>query len=89
MATIERIATLDNEMQAQWPHAVLTERGIPHVMKSYHDSVYDGLFQGPRGWGQVEAPAEFRTEILSVLEDLARSGESAEDTNASQTGTDE
>ena len=39
-------------------------------MLSYHDTAYDGLFQGGRGWGHVEAPAEFREEILATIAGL-------------------
>ena len=37
---------------------------------SYHDSAYDGVFQLSHGWGFVEAPAEFKAEILDILDDL-------------------
>jgi hypothetical protein len=39
-------------------------------MQSYHDSALDGLFQGQRGWGHIEAPEPFKDEILTVVEDL-------------------
>jgi len=48
----------------------LSSRGIPHIMQSYHDSALDGLFQGQRGWGHIEAPQSYRDEILAVIEDL-------------------
>ena len=49
---------------------MLKEEGIPHVMKSYHDSAYDGLFQGQKGWGHVEASEEHESKILELLNDL-------------------
>jgi hypothetical protein len=67
----ERIAALDDEVQAEALDALLAERGIPHVMKSYHDSAYDGLFQVSHGWGHVEAPKERADEVLQALKDLA------------------
>jgi hypothetical protein len=66
----ERIAVLDNEVQAQMLHAILVDRGIPHAMQSYHSRAYDGLFQLGMGWGHVEAPPEHREEILRILEDM-------------------
>ena len=68
MADIERIAVLDDEAQALLLATVLKEEGIPHAIVSHRDSAYDGLFQAGRGWGHVEAPAEFRTRILEVLQ---------------------
>ena len=67
---IEKIAVLDNAEQARALGALLTEEDIPHVLLSYHDTAYDGLFQGTRGWGHVEAPAEYREEILAILDGL-------------------
>lgn len=70
MGNIKKIATLDDIVQAQMLESILNERGIPHVMQSYHDSAYDGLFQGQKGWGHIEAPEEHETEILAMLDDL-------------------
>jgi len=65
-----RIATLDDEVQAEALDALLSGQNIPHVMASYHDAALDGLFQGSRGWGHVEAPEAFREQILTILADL-------------------
>lgn len=67
---LERIAILENVIEAQRLEAVLTERNIPHLVKTYHDSAYDGLFQFGRGWGHVEAAAEHKEEVIAMLEAL-------------------
>lgn len=72
MENLEKIAILENEIQAQLLDAVLSDRDIPHVLRTYHDSAYDGLFQTQKGWGIVLAPPEHREEILAVLADLSR-----------------
>jgi len=69
---LERIVSLDNEVQAGLVDAVLSDRDIPHLMQSYHDSAYDGIFQIQKGWGVVLAPPGFRAEILAVIEDVKR-----------------
>ncbi|MBN1675624.1 MAG: hypothetical protein JXR37_31570 [Kiritimatiellae bacterium] len=74
----ERIAVLDNEFQAQVLEGMLAEREIPHRIRSYHDSVLDGLFQGAKGWGHVEAPAEYAEEIRALLEALIRESPDAQ-----------
>ena len=71
MDAIKKIAVLDNIVQAQMLESMLKEQGIPHMMKTYHDSAYDGLFQGQKGWGHVEAPEEYESDILTLLDDLA------------------
>jgi len=70
MDKLEKIAVLESEVQAELVDSVLEQRDIPHLMRSYHDSAYDGIFQTHAGWGQIEAPAAFRDEILAVIEDV-------------------
>jgi hypothetical protein len=74
-----KVATLDNEIEALLLESVLEERGTPYVLRSYHDTAYDGLFQSQKGWGVVSAPRERREEILAIIEDL-RKGREAEST---------
>jgi hypothetical protein len=69
-----KIAELADEFLAQKVEAVLDERGIPHIIQSYHDTAYDGLFQTQQGWGCVLAPESQRDAVLAVIEEL-RSGE--------------
>jgi len=78
---LERIATLDTEIQAGLIDAVLSDRKIPHIMQTYHDSAYDGIFQVQKGWGVILAPREFRSEILAVLEDIKRQSSSSAPTD--------
>ena len=76
MERLEKIAVLDNEVQAELVDSVLSERGIPHLMRSYYDSALDGIYQTPKGWGHIEAPGSFRDEILAVIEDIKRQASS-------------
>ncbi|MGA2865688.1 MAG: zinc ribbon domain-containing protein [Verrucomicrobiota bacterium] len=70
----ERITTLENEIEADRLDLALRSMMIPHVMVSYSDSAFDGLFQAGRGWGHVESPKEHREVILSILNDLRQRG---------------
>jgi hypothetical protein len=67
-----KIAVLESEVQARLLGAILTDRGIPHIIQSYYSHAYDGVFQLGRGWGHVEAPPRFRAEILRVLRSMRR-----------------
>jgi hypothetical protein len=66
----KKILVLNNEVEAQLLDAVLEEQEIPHLMRTYHDRAYDGLWQQQQGWGHVEAPEEFKERILSIYQDL-------------------
>ncbi|MFC1765156.1 hypothetical protein ACFL6U_24175 [Planctomycetota bacterium] len=72
MAHYSKILVLDNEVQAQLLDSILTERSIPHIIYSHHDSAYTGLFQRGNGWGHVEAPEKYRKEILDLFTELIR-----------------
>jgi hypothetical protein len=74
MSTFRRIAVIESMVEARVLDSMLNEQGIPHVMKSYQDSAYDGVFQGSMGWGHIEASDEHEPEILALLKSL-RSGE--------------
>ena len=64
---IVTVAVLESDMEAQMLDWELSDRGIPHVMVSYHSDAYDGLFQTFKGWGRVDAPATHRDEVARTL----------------------
>jgi hypothetical protein len=70
MENFKKIAVLENEIQAQLLDDVLKQQNIPHMMRSYHDSAYNGLFQHSKGWGHVEAPDKHEDEILEIIDNL-------------------
>ena len=70
MAKFRKILVLNNEVEARLLDAVLAERQIPHLMRSYHDRAYDGLWQQQQGWGHVEAPEDCKEQVMSIYEDL-------------------
>ena len=65
-----KVVTLDNEIEAGLLESILSERGIPHRMRSYHDTAYDGLFQTQKGWGCINAPESYEEEIKEILSDV-------------------
>jgi hypothetical protein len=79
MEELVKAAVLDNDIEAQLVDSILNDQGIPHVMQSYHDTAYDGLFQTQRGWGQINAPFAFRDLILEVVAEVRRDAERSED----------
>jgi hypothetical protein len=76
-ARFEKVAVLDNEVQAELMDGILSGRDIPHIMQSYYDSAMDGLYQTGKGWGAVLAPASFREEILAALAEIRRQSQSS------------
>lgn len=64
------IAILDNIVEAQLIGSILNEHDIPHRIRSFHDTAYDGLFQFQKGWGELWAPVSSKAEILEILHDV-------------------
>lgn len=65
-----KTATLDNEIETRLLVSILEEREIPHILQSYHDTAYDGLFQTQKGWGIIRVPPEHRQEVREILDEL-------------------
>jgi len=70
MEDLERVIDLDNEIIAQLIESILNERDIPHIIRTYHDSAYDGLWAFQQGWGFIEAPPEFHDEIINIYNEI-------------------
>ena len=66
-----RIMVLENEFEAKLLSEILTEKNVPHIIRSYHDSAYDGLWQVQSSWGHIEAPEEHREEILKTYYEMS------------------
>jgi hypothetical protein len=66
-----RILVFNNEFEATLLDGLLNENRIPHIIRSYHDSAYDGLWQTRSAWGHIEAPEEYREEILELYKGMS------------------
>jgi hypothetical protein len=71
MSETIKILTFLNEIEAMLLDEILNEKGIPHLIRSYHDSAYDGLWQLQSGWGHIEAPEEYKDDILSIFDQMS------------------
>ena len=63
----KKITVLDNEIEARLLGSILNERDIPHLIMSYYDTAYDGLYQTQKGWGYISAPETFHQEIQEII----------------------
>lgn len=72
----KRVATLENEIEARLLDSVLNERNIPHLIISYYDTAYDGLYQTQKGWGYISAPAAYLEKIREIISSLRKDANS-------------
>jgi hypothetical protein len=66
-----KVLEFNNEFEAKLLDEILTEKNIPHLVRSFHDSVYDGLWQMQTSWGILEAPEEYREEIMQTYSNMS------------------
>jgi len=71
MTKTVRILVFNNEIEAKLLSEILTEKKIPHIVRSFHDSAYDGLFQVNAGWGILEGPEELRDDIVKIYAEMS------------------
>ena len=72
MEEYKKAATLENEIESQLLDSILNERNIPHLITSYYDTAYDGLYQTQKGWGYISAPEAYIKEIQEIISYLRK-----------------
>jgi hypothetical protein len=69
-----KILEFENQFTAARLSEILTEKNIPHLLRTYHDTAYDGLWQSNSNWGHIEAPEEYSNEIKLIYANLLANG---------------
>jgi len=69
---IIRVDVLENEVEARLLEDMLNKNDIPHILRSFHDSALDGIYQLQKGWGYIEAPEKYNNQIRQLLNDLRK-----------------
>jgi hypothetical protein len=64
---MKKILSLSSEIEALKVKEILEANGVPHLIRSFHDSAYDGIFQNQYGWGVLEADESDEARILELL----------------------
>jgi len=64
---MKKIIPLSSEIEAIRIKEILESNEIPHLIRSFHDSAYDGLFQNQYGWGVLEADESHEERILKLI----------------------
>lgn len=66
---MKKILSLSSEIEAVRIKEILDGHEIPHLIRSFYDSAYDGIFQHQYGWGVLEADESDEARILSLIQD--------------------
>jgi deoxyribose-phosphate aldolase len=65
---------LDNRFEADVVSAALKAAGVPHLLRTYEDTAYDGLYISQKGFGDVYVDPEHQARAEEVLNDLEQAG---------------
>ncbi len=68
-----KVATLENEFEAEIIKDALEKEKIPTMIRSFRDTAYDGIYILQKGWGNVLVPEEFREEAEKIVNAIKRS----------------
>jgi hypothetical protein len=69
-----RILEFKSEIEARLLSGLLDQKNIPHMLRSYHDSAYNGMWQTQTCWGFLDADEENREEILNIYREMSLPG---------------
>ncbi len=72
MEKIIKIINIENEIEARAIEQLLKDNNIPFHLRSLHDTAYDGIFQVQKGWGYIEAPEDYKNEIIEIYENFKK-----------------
>src|SRR4030043_39830 len=67
MAHWVKAGVVENRFEGDRVSQALKEAEIPFMMKSFHDTAYDGLYIPQKGWAVVMVPENLRAEAEKLL----------------------
>lgn len=77
-----KVATVDNKFEADVLSNTLKKECIPVMVRSFHDTAYDGIYIPQKGWGIILVPAEDKDKAEEIIASVKSS--ITEDTEQSE-----
>jgi hypothetical protein len=66
----KKITVTENKFEADLISQTLQQEGIRCMIRSYHDTAYDGIFIPQKGWGAVMVPEESEERASGIIAEL-------------------
>jgi ketol-acid reductoisomerase len=66
----KKITVAENKFEADLIAQTLQQEGINCMIRSYHDTAYDGIFIPQKGWAAVMVPEELETKASDIIAEL-------------------
>jgi hypothetical protein len=68
----KKITVAENKFEADLIAQTLQQEGIPCIIRSYHDTAYDGIFIPQKGWAAVMVPEEEEEKAGDIIAELRK-----------------
>jgi len=68
--SFKKITVAENKFEADLIAQTLQEEGIPCMIRSYHDTAYDGIFIPQKGWAAVMVPEPLEGKACTIIAEL-------------------
>ena len=68
----KKITVAENKFEADLIAQTLQEEEIPCMIRSYHDTAYDGIFIPQKGWAAVMVPEELETKANAIITEIRK-----------------
>jgi hypothetical protein len=65
-----KVKIVENQFEADIIKGVLENEGVPVMVRSFHDTSFDGIFESQKGWGVILVPDGKKEKALIVIEQL-------------------
>jgi hypothetical protein len=66
----KKITVAENRFEADLINQTLTDAGIPCLIRSYHDTAYDGIFIPQKGWAAIMVPVGVADRASAIIAEL-------------------
>ena len=81
-----KAGTVENRFEGDRISQALREAGIPFLIKSFHDTAYDGLYIPQKGWGVVMVSENDKEEAERLISEVKKTFAKEEDDETGQLG---
>ncbi len=81
-----KAGTIENRFEGDRILQALQEAGIPFLIRSFHDTAYDGLYTLQKGWGVVMVSEKNKEEVEKLIAEIKTTFKKEEEDETGQLG---
>jgi ketol-acid reductoisomerase len=68
----KKITVAENKFEADLITQTLQQEGISCMIRSYHDTAYNGIYIPQKGWAAVMVPEELEGKASDIIAELRK-----------------